>query len=241
MIENEDIQLWEESASAWISHLTSRGDQSRRFLDPRVHAALGDVTGKKILDIGCGEGRFSRQLAERGAEATGLEPAPKLLAKAQELGGGPTFIHGNAETLPFPDNTFDFAIFYLVLIDIEPFEPAVEEAFRVLKPGGKCLIVNCTGMNTATNRMWERNEQGERTAWIVEHYGSRQRVIAEWNGIRVNNYHRPLSTYFTHHLDAGFNLKFFQEQLPTPEELETNPELEIHLICPYFNIQVWEK
>lgn len=240
MPDNEDIQLWEESASAWISHLDTRGDQSRRFLDPRVHEVFGDVDGKKILDIGCGEGRFSRQLSERGGEVTGLEPTPKLLARAKELGGA-TFLNARAESLPFPDESFDIAIFYLVLIDIDPFEPAIEEAYRVLKPGEKCVIVNSTGMNTATNRLWEWNDTGERTAWLVEHYGTRQRVVAEWNGIRVNNYHRPLSTYFMHCLNVGFALRFFEEQIPTPEELEQNPGLAVHLICPYFNIQVWGK
>lgn len=238
---DEDIQLWQNSADAWIRILDIRGDKSRRFLDPRVHAAFGDVQGRNILDIGCGEGRFCRQLQERGANVVGVEPTPKLLEQAIQQDPQGDYRDARAEALPFPNETFDAVLFYLVLIDIEPFEPAIDEAFRVLKPGGKCVIVNSTGMNTATNRFWEWNEAGERTAWLVEHYGTRQRVVAEWNGIRVHNYHRPLGTYFTHCLNSGFQLRHYDEQIPTEAELAANPELAPHLICPCFNIQVWQK
>ncbi len=237
---NEDVALWEESAQAWINHLGNRGDQSRQFMDPRVHRAFGDVQGKRILDIGSGEGRFTRQLAERGADVIGLEPTPKLREQAEKIGGA-TYIEGQGEKLPFDDKTFDAVLFYLVLIDIEPFEPALEEAFRVLKPGGRCIVVNSTSMNTASNRLWERNNDGRRSAWLVEHYGTRQRVIAEWNGIRVNNYHRPLSTYFRAFLVTGFLLRDFQESLPTEQEVAAVPDLANHNICPFFNLQVWEK
>ena len=238
---DEDLQFWENSADAWIKTLNTRGDQSRIFLDPRVHRTLGDVANQKGLDIGCGEGPFLRQLAERGAIVSAVEPTPKLFQAACEQSPNFEILQAKAEQLPFANETFDLAIFYLVLIDIEPFEPAVEEAFRVLKPGGRCVIINSTSMNTASKRLWEVSETGERTAWYVEHYGVRQQIVAEWGGIRINNYHRPLSTYFTHCLRTGFQLKSFEEQIPTEDEIAANPKLKIHLICPYFNIQVWQK
>ena len=241
MLDDGDIQLWDESAEAWIRHLDKHGDQSRRFLDPRLFAAMGNLQSQKVLDIGCGEGRFARMLAERGADVTGVEPADRLLRRANEVAGGPNYVQTRAETLPFEDHTFDVAIYYLVLIDIEPFEPALTEAYRILKPGGKCVIANSTGMNTATNRLWERNSQGERTAWLVEHYGTRQRIPAEWNGIRVHNYHRPLSTYFAHCLATGFRLTHFDEPMPTDAEVAAEPNLQFHRICPFFNIQIWDK
>jgi hypothetical protein len=51
----DDIDLWEQSTAARISHLSTRGDVSRRFMDPRGWQVLDDVTGKKVLDIGCVE------------------------------------------------------------------------------------------------------------------------------------------------------------------------------------------
>lgn len=238
---DEDIQLWEASAQQWIDNLQSRGDQAREFLDPRVWQQFGNVEGKVVLDVGCGEGRFCRQLAEKGAIVTGVEPTPKLLEKAKTYADSITYIDGRAEQLPFPNATFDFVLFYLVLLDVEPFEPALDEARRVLKTGGKCIVVNCTSMNTASDRFWETDENGNKTAWLVERYGSRHQCIAEWKGIRVHNYHRPLSTYFQAFLERGFELRFFDEPVPTDEEVKVVPNLAVSFISPFFNIHVWQK
>lgn len=236
-----DIELWNSSAGAWISHLSTRGDISRRFMDPRVWRVLGDVQGKTVLDIGCGEGRFSRQLTDRGAITTGLDPTPNLLKRAHELGGGATFVDAFADNLPFAGETFDVVLFYLVLIDIEPLEPAIHEAFRVLKPGGKCIIVNLTSMNTASNRLWELDVDGNRIGWHLDNYAESRQITSEWSGIKINNYHRPLSTYLQTFLATGFTLKSFDEAIPTDEEIAETPELAAQRICPYFNLQVWIK
>ncbi len=238
---SQDLELWNSSADAWISHLSTQGDISRQFMDPRVWAAIGDVSTKIILDVGCGEGRFSRQLAEQGAETVGIEPTPKLFQRASELGGGATFLNCLADSIPFPDATFDIVLFYLVLIDIEPLEPAINEAFRVLKLGGKCVIVNLNSMNTASDRLWDRDIDGSRIGWIIDNYGDARQITSEWNGIKINNYHRPLGTYIMLFIETGFTLNSFEEGLPTDAEIAQVPELAAQRICPYFNLQVWEK
>ena len=241
MSPEQDLELWNNSADAWISHLSTRGDQSRRFLDPRVWQILGDVNGKKALDIGCGEGRFSRQLAEQGAIATGIDPTPKLFQRAAELGGGATFINCGAENLPFADDSFDVALFYLVLIDIEPMAPAIKEAFRVLKPGGQCIVANLTSMNTASDRFWELDSEGNKIGWLMDNYADERQITSEWNGIKIHNYHRPLGIYFRTFLAAGFTLQSFEEAIPTDLEIKEVPDLAAQRICPYFNLQVWQK
>ena len=64
---------WEEAVEDWIGH-----DQAVRtdFLDDWVLRALGEVAGRRVVDIGCGEGRFCRVLAGLGAEVTGLVYLP---------------------------------------------------------------------------------------------------------------------------------------------------------------------
>ena len=238
---SHDLELWNNSADAWISHLSDRGDQSRRFLDPRVWQVLGDVTGKTVLDIGCGEGRFSRQLAEHGAITTGIEPTPKLFQRSVELGGGAQFINCGAEKLLFADNSFDVALFYLVLIDIEPMAPAIQGAFRVLKPGGHCIVANLTSMNTASDRFWELDAEGKKIGWLLDNYSNPRQITSEWNGIKIHNYHRPLGTYIKLFLETGFTLKSFEEAIPTDSEINEVPDLAAQRICPYFNLQVWQK
>jgi 2-polyprenyl-3-methyl-5-hydroxy-6-metoxy-1,4-benzoquinol methylase len=51
-------------------------DTARMMLDPLMLRLCGDVAGKRVIDVGCGEGRFSRMLAERGAASVGIDPTP---------------------------------------------------------------------------------------------------------------------------------------------------------------------
>ena len=75
----------------------------------------------------------------------------------------------------------------------------------------------------------------------MDNYANSRRIVSEWNGIKVHNYHRPLSDYIQTFLKTGFKLHSFDEAIPTDAEVVENPELEAHRICPYFNLQVWEK
>jgi SAM-dependent methyltransferase len=237
----EDIQLWEESAQAWVAAQADKGDSSRQFLDPILLSRLGDVRGLRTLDIGCGEGRFSRVLRRLGAETVGLEPTGPLLRHAAQDGG--LYAGASGTSLPIRSGTFDLAVLYLVLIDIEAFEVAIQEAARVLKPGGRLAVVNITSMSTASTseNMWIRDANRKKLGRFVEQYSIPRSQIEAWNGIRIRNYHRPLEMYMRAYLEAGFILRSFDE--PTGEGMDHVSEDWIAdcQICPLFNIMVWEK
>src|SRR3954463_9470079 len=74
---------WTASASAWIALAPEHATRTL-LLDPAVLAECGDLHAKRVLDAGCGEGRFSRILAARGAEAVALAPIEPLLDSACE-------------------------------------------------------------------------------------------------------------------------------------------------------------
>jgi 2-polyprenyl-3-methyl-5-hydroxy-6-metoxy-1,4-benzoquinol methylase len=233
------IELWNRSAEAWIEFMR-RGDVSRSFLDPLVHALCGPVKGLRVLDIGCGEGRFSRQLQAKGANVVGIEPSMGLLAEAQERGDS-EFRPGTAENLPCGDAEFDLALFYLVLIDVPDFRAAIHEAFRVLKPGGRVVVANITSMRSASEAMWVRDETGQKLGWLVEFYHEERGLEQEWQGLRVINYHRPLCAYFQAFLAAGFQLEHFDEPVPNEHFLAQHPRERDHHKAPNFNLFVWRK
>src|SRR5262245_59948926 len=112
---------WTASADAWIA--LARDHASRTFLlDPEVLAECGDLHGRRVLDVGCGEGRFSRIVGTRDAIAVGLDPIAPLLDAAVASGGvNERYVLGAAEALPFRDASFDLAVFYLSLLDITGF------------------------------------------------------------------------------------------------------------------------
>jgi len=98
--------------------------------------------GRRTLEIGCGEGRVSRDLTARGHAVVGLDSAPTLLAAAREADPGGAYVLADAAALPFGDREFDLVVAYNSLMDIEDMPGAVREAARVLVPGGRlCLCI----------------------------------------------------------------------------------------------------
>jgi ubiquinone/menaquinone biosynthesis C-methylase UbiE len=106
---------------------------------------LGDVTGKRIVDFGCGSGANSVLLANRGAHVWGIDISEDLLHLAQRRlsvsgrEGGATFIAGSAHDMPFPDNSID-VVFGIAILHHLDLDLVSREVRRVLKPGGRAIF-----------------------------------------------------------------------------------------------------
>lgn len=109
---------------------------------PAMLALAGEVTGRKILDAGCGAGPLTAALRERGAAVTGIDSSVAMLALArQRLGGDvPLELVDLRDRLPFDDETFDDVVAPLVLHYLQDWGPTLAEVRRVLKPGGRLIV-----------------------------------------------------------------------------------------------------
>lgn len=116
-------------------------DRPFRSFSDMVGDAIGPVSGKTILDIGCGEGAKCRELAAMGAEVTGVEPNTDAIATARHAGGGPRYEVAGADKIPFPDGAFDVAIFTDSLHHIPCRAEALAEAARVVGVRGAILVL----------------------------------------------------------------------------------------------------
>jgi ubiquinone/menaquinone biosynthesis C-methylase UbiE len=116
-------------------------------IDPRIYHVkvirehLGDLRGKRVLDVGCGKGRFARifQQQEPEAELWGLDISPEMLRFV------PAGIHtraGSMTELPFEDGFFDGAYATESLEHAVEIDKAVSEICRVVKPGGRIAIID---------------------------------------------------------------------------------------------------
>jgi ubiquinone/menaquinone biosynthesis C-methylase UbiE len=98
------------------------------------------------LDAGCGTGFLSFELAARGHRVTGVDFAPAMLAEARRKAAERTvsvrFEEADAEQLPFPPHSFDLAISRHVLWTLRHPEAAIDEWIRVLRPGGRLVVVD---------------------------------------------------------------------------------------------------
>jgi SAM-dependent methyltransferase len=114
--------------------------------------AFGLPAGSTAVDVGCGEGRHSLELAERfGLRVVGLDPVPRhlelaqaaldaLIAASPKLAGSVRFEPGSAEKLPIEDATTDLVWCRDVLMHVEDLDGAYAEMARVLRPGGRALV-----------------------------------------------------------------------------------------------------
>ncbi|CAN5916119.1 hypothetical protein BH23PLA1_BH23PLA1_15730 [soil metagenome] len=123
-----------------------------RLLALRAHLGLRNGGRCRLLDLGCGKGRFSARLREQGAEVVGLDLSAAMLAEGR---GGPR-VRGSARRLPFPDRTFDGVFAVEVLQHVAPggLGAVLDEACRVLVPGGRLVIVDRNALAIDPARPW---------------------------------------------------------------------------------------
>lgn len=121
----------------------------RRALDALL-APVRPLSGRRVLDVGCGTGRWTRFLAARGARVCGVDRSEAMVAEARRRGGG-EFRTMDATRLDLPDDTFDLAVAVTVLQHLEPAQQAAaaREVARVVRSGGFVLTVDRVGRASA--------------------------------------------------------------------------------------------
>jgi SAM-dependent methyltransferase len=135
-------------------------------IDPRIYHVklirehLGDLRGRRVLDVGCGKGRFARVFREQepAAEIWGLDISEEMLSHV------PEGIHtraGSMTELPFEDAFFDGAYATESLEHAVEIEKAVSEICRVVKPGGRIAIIDKNAEH------WGRLETPEWEKWFT--------------------------------------------------------------------------
>jgi len=231
---------WDGSAAAWIASQGEHGDYARRVvLDRPMLDRVGLRPVGRALDVGCGEGRFCRMLAERGIAVTGIDPTEAFIAHARSRHPEGDYRIGRAEALDFADGTFDLVVSYLTLIDIPDIGRAIPEMARVLAPGGRLLIANLTSFITASPDMgWQRGEDGTRQIFRIDDASDEIVRWTEWDGIRIRNWHRPLSRYMSLLLAQGLILRHFDEPQPQGGDSE---RAALYRRVPWFLVMEWEK
>ncbi len=187
---------WEAEARSWIAWARAPGHDSYwRFHRDRFLPLLPPPAGP-TLDVGCGEGRLTRDLRDRGYDVTGIDASPTLLAAARNADHDGRYIEADAARLPIADASAALVVAFMSLQDVDDLAGALGEAARVLAPGGHLCMAIVHPMTSAGTFI-------ERTAdapfVIRESYFERRRTrdTFERDGLRMTfaSEHRPLQVY----------------------------------------------
>jgi len=149
----ENRAYWDARADAWIAS----GERGWRegpswgcWDVPEAQLGLlpADMTAMDAIELGCGTAYVSSWMARRGARVVGIDNSAQQLQTARRLAAehavALTLLHGNAEAVPYPDQSFDFAISeYGAAIWCDP-RLWIPEAHRLLKPGGELVFLGHT-------------------------------------------------------------------------------------------------
>lgn len=112
------------------------------YAQPAIINLAGHVSGRNILDVGCGAGPLAAALRDQGAEVTGFDASHAMVALARRRLGpdARVLVADLAEALPFGTGEFDDAVASLVLHYLEDWSGPLAELHRVLKPGGRLIL-----------------------------------------------------------------------------------------------------
>jgi SAM-dependent methyltransferase len=166
-----------------------------------------DMTGMDAIELGCGTAYVSAWMTRRGASVVGVDVSEEQLVTARRLadehGLDLDLIHGNAEEVPCPDESFDFAISeYGAAIWADPYK-WIPEAWRLLRPGGELVFLGHHPFVITHDDFGD----GQPAGWkLVNPYFGMHRMDWEDDGNLGTEFSLPISEWFRLFRDTGFDV-----------------------------------
>ncbi|MBV8456115.1 MAG: class I SAM-dependent methyltransferase [Acetobacteraceae bacterium] len=205
-------------AAEWIAWARTPNHDAFWAYRASLAAFIGGGGGE-ALDVGCGEGRVSRELIALGYKVTATDPVSELLEAAAEAKSAHDYVVAEATKLPFEDGRFDLVVAYNVLMDIDDVPAALREVRRIMRPSGRVVISVVHPI--ADHGRFSDNETNAPFVLQGSYFG-RQRFegVEERNGLRMHfaGWTQSLEAYGAALENASLAITSISEPLPDVSE-----------------------
>lgn len=213
---------WSAMGDEWFE--MAQTEHTRiRFILPNMLNFMGDVHGLKILDLGCGEGGYSRELTKRGAQLVSIDCSERAIEHAVTLAEKENlaiahYIRNSNDLFDIDAEQFDIVLCSMMLMDCEDFEGTLREVVRVLKPGGRLfasVLHPCFDGNHDTG-IGRQGHGVDRQVVVMNYFEPKEWVAPLWRGtIPVIWRHRTMEDYVKTFLKVGLTIVDLNEPRAT--------------------------
>ena len=207
----------------------SRTGINEAIEQPALRAMLPPVAGRMVVDLGCGDGQLSRELATLGASSVlGVDPSERMLTLARKRTADDRvrYLLAFAEDVTLAPTSVDIVVSSLALHYVADFDVVMTRIAGWLRPGGWLVASMEHPMRTAAP------DQKVSGSYVIDRYAQEGPRATSWYVDGVIKYHRRLSTILNAVIGAGLVLQQITEPTPTTESLEGCPRLEVHRRSP---------
>ena len=202
---------------------------------PALRRLLPNLSGCRVLDLGCGFGDFARFARSAGAESvTALDVSQRMLAEATRLTNDSNiaYVQCSIEDFSPEPESFHLAVSSMALHYVRDYSEAVDRIFKALKPGGRFIFSVEHPVCTANPVGWLRDAEGVPLHWPLDRYQQEDERSTSWFVEGVTKFHRTIETYVNTLIGAGFQLYHLGEPKPLAEFLKKRPSLDEALRRP---------
>jgi len=209
------------SVAEWYDELLQQkpGTYQAELILPNVLRLVQLRNSDAILDLACGQGFFSREFAKTAATVTGIDLSPRLIAAAKKHSPKTIIYHvASADAIPMiKDHSQNAVVIVLAIQNIKNINGVFAECQRVLRPGGKLLMVlNHPAFRIPKASDWEHDKTTDIMYRRVSGYLSERTIPIDMHpGQKTQDqtvsFHRPLQVYSKSLAKAGFAITKLEE------------------------------
>ena len=214
---------------------------------PAMNRLLPNLSGKRVLDLGCGYGHNCMDFVHRGAErVVGMDISQRMLdiANTESSHERIEYVRMSMTAISRLTEGFDLIYSSLAVHYIEDFEALCKDMYALLNQGGYLLFSQEHPLTTSTldgEGHFNRDEEGKYLSYTFSNYCQGGKRVVNWFVDGVVKYHRTFSEILSAIIDTGLNIVAICEPIPDENTVEKIPKMAKELIKPSFLIVKAEK